>query len=163
MDLQLLADRLAITDLLHGYTRLIDRGESHRLDEVFTSDGRFRIVDLPSGDQQFTIGEFAAFLADTYAACNFMQHFVANTLIDIDGDLATADSYLTVMYELKPDHLSQAFGRFDTTTDLFLGGEYRDALVRTGDGWKIRERTARFFFQREHANLAAPAVTGESR
>lgn len=148
MDIRAVADRLEITDLLYRYTRIIDRGEFARLDEIFTEDGQFIIRDLPSGDQNFSIAEFSGYLADTHTACNFMQHFVANTLVEIDGDRATADSYLTVMYELKPDFASSAFGRVDTLTDLFLGGEYRDALVRTPAGWKIRTRSAKFFFQR---------------
>jgi hypothetical protein len=148
VELAEIGDRLAIADILHRYTRIIDRGEIRRLDEVFTADGRFRVVDLPSGDQDFTIAEFADYLADTFAACNFMQHFISNTIIELDGDRASADSYLAVMYELKPDHQSTAFGLFDQTTDLFLGGEYRDDFVRTQAGWRIRTRTARFFSQR---------------
>jgi len=148
MGLEEVRDRLAIADVLHRYTRIIDRGEIARLDEVFTHDGRCRIVDLPSGEQDFSVREFADYLADTLAACNFMQHFISNTLVDLDGDRASADSYLAVMYELKPGHRSSAFGLFDQTTDLLLGGEYRDDFVRTNAGWRITTRTARFFSQR---------------
>ena len=148
MQLEEIGDRLAIMDVLHRYTRVVDRGELEGLFDIFTDDGRFRIVDLPSGDRDFSISEFAAYLADTFLACNFMQHFMNNTLIELSGDQAQADSYLAVMYELKPGLTSAAFGSFDQASDLFLGGEYRDDLRRTADGWRIKTRTARFFSQR---------------
>ena len=153
MDIQALSDRLEITDLLYRYTRIIDRAEIGRLTEIFLPDGRFRITDLPSGNRDFSVAEFSSYLQDTLSACNFMQHFMNNIEINLDGEQASTESYLAVMYELKPAHLSSAFGEFATTTDLFLTGEYRDELERTPKGWRIRTRTARFSSQRTRAVL----------
>lgn len=141
-------DKADIRELLNRYTFIIDRGKTDQLRSIFADDGRFRIVDLPSGESNFSIDEFASFLTDTLNGSEFMQHLMTNTVVSVDGDHAIAESYLSVLYGLKPGVQTQAFGLFDEPTDLHLGGEYIDKLARTADGWRIQERTARFFYQR---------------
>ena len=57
------------------------------------------------------------------------QQLYGNIVIDLDGDDATARSYL-----LGHHHVA---GMADGE-DVELRAVYRDQLVRTGDGWKIR-------------------------
>jgi len=57
------------------------------------------------------------------------KHFIMNSLIQLDGDRATArTSYLVVL---------QATGAGLVPS---VAGTYEDALVRTPGGWRFRER-----------------------
>ena len=58
------------------------------------------------------------------------QHMIANTVLDLDGDTARAR---TICY----NPMVVAGGDEEV---LFCGLWYRDVLVRTPDGWKIKER-----------------------
>lgn len=63
------------------------------------------------------------------------MHFMANPRIDVRGDRATGEWYLTAFFVSRSDPAA-------SPTPLY--GHYRDELVRTADGWRIRSLTMIF-------------------
>jgi hypothetical protein len=125
-----LADRLAIQDLLHLYSTAIDTRDFALLGHVFTDDG---VGDYTaSGGIRGTVSEIQEWLARALAIFTVVQHLVTNVQVEIDGDEARSRCYL-----FNPLGWAGEDGR---TVMLYCGGIYRDRLVRTPDGWRIRER-----------------------
>lgn len=129
-ELRLLADRLAIQDVLSRYSTAIDTKDFAMLDEVFTPDG---VADYTaSGGIRGTLPEIKDWLAAALSIFSVIQHLVTNVQVKIDGDEAS-----TVCYLFNPLGYAIEGGK---TEMLFCGGLYRDRFVRTPQGWRIRER-----------------------
>ena len=130
VDIRLLADRLAIDDLLTRYAHAIDRKDYELLDTVFTPDAH---VDYTAaGGVAGAYPEVRAWLEKTLAMFPMTQHTVTNRRVAIDGDTATSVSYFS-----NPMSLPEKEGK---TPMFFVGGYYHDRLRRTPDGWRIIER-----------------------
>jgi hypothetical protein len=71
-----------------------------------------------------------AWLGEVLQIFRVHQHYVTNRSVTLDGDEATAVSYL-----YNPCVLKDGDG-----TVLTEGGRYHDRLVRTPDGWRIAAR-----------------------
>lgn len=129
-DLARLADRLDIQDLLTRYCTAIDTKNFTLLDDVFTSDG---VGDYTaSGGIRGTLPEIKTWLARALAPFTLVQHLVTNFTIEIAGDQATSSCSL-----FNPLGYARDDGNIEM---LWCGAIYRDALVRTPKGWRIRER-----------------------
>ena len=128
-----IADRLAIEDLLTRYCVAIDDKDWTLLDTVFTPAAQ---VDYTSsGGIKGSYPEVRAWLAKVMPHFSVCQHLVTNRDIRIDGDTATSRAYFyNPMGQTRPDGGTQLF---------FVGGWYLDRLVRTPEGWRIRERVTR--------------------
>ena len=128
MDLQTLADRLEIDDLLTRYTRAIDTGDWGRLDTVFTPDAE---IDYTStGGIAAGYPEVKAWLSRSLPMFPRRQHVLGQKDVVLDGDTATVTAYF-----LNPMVLEQPDG-----SELLweFGGLYHHGLVRTNDGWRSR-------------------------
>lgn len=122
-------DREAIRELDARYCRYLDESQWHRLGECFTVDGVFDGLSRIEGRTAVT--EFFAGLAA--GGLTAMWHHVSNHEISVDGDRATGRSLLWQRCVVGGvAHVS--------------AGRYRDHLVRTGDGWRIREKQVRFHY-----------------
>lgn len=129
-DLRHLVDRLAIHDLLNLYSEAIDTKNFALLDEVFTSDG---VGDYTaSGGIRGTLTQMKTWLAQALSIFTVVQHLVTNVKVEIRGDEATSSCYL-----FNPLGYPKGGGEIEM---LYCGGLYRDELVRTPKGWRIRER-----------------------
>jgi ketosteroid isomerase-like protein len=123
-----LADRQAITDLIHAYCFHFDLNEPDAVAALFTSDA---VVDY--GPEAETIvgseaiaATIAVGLERTFAATS---HHVSNIQIELEGPSAARS--VTYLY---------AWHRYvDGAPDGELWGRYRHRFVRTGDGWRISE------------------------
>jgi hypothetical protein len=135
-DLRSLADRLAIQDLLARYSTAIDSKNFALLAEVFTEDG---VGDYTaSGGIRGTLPEIQEWLSGALSIFSVVQHLVTNVTVDLRGDEATSECYL-----FNP----LGYPRDDGTIEmLYCGGSYRDELVRTEKGWRIRERVIRTLY-----------------
>ena len=132
-DLEQLADRLAITDVLTRYAWSLDAKEFDGLDDVFTPDAH--IDYSSSGGTKGAFPEVKAWLASVMPHFPAYQHLVTNVDLRVDGDTATSRAeFYNPMVTTKPDGSRGIF---------FVGGEYHDRLVRTPAGWRIRERIER--------------------
>ena len=59
------------------------------------------------------------------------QHLMGNHMIAVDGETATAKSAVRAMHRKKPEHGGDTYNMI---------GWYDDKLVKTADGWRIKER-----------------------
>jgi len=123
-------DRAAITALIHRYALACDDRDIDALRACFTSDARaeYSGVRLRPGVEH--IVEHLRPLADLPVT----QHVVGTVVVDVAGDdrdRAGATSYTTA-------HLVRRVGEGHEV--VHRGLRYDDQLVRTGSGWRIRER-----------------------
>jgi 3-phenylpropionate/cinnamic acid dioxygenase small subunit len=129
-DLQALADRLDIEDVLTRYAWALDSKHFDELDDVFTPDAHIDYTS--SGGEAGAYPDVKAWLAKVLPHFPAYQHLVTNKQITIDGDHATSRSeFYNPMVMAKQD---------GTTSIFFVGGEYHDQLTRTPDGWRITNR-----------------------
>jgi hypothetical protein len=136
MDLQTLADRLEINDLLNRYADSVDRQDWDQLATCFTPDAH--IDYSASGGAEGSYPEVAKWLADTLKLFAMTQHFVTNSHVSIDGDAATGRAYF-----YNPMTLTGADGGTDF---LIVGGYYKDDYARTANGWRITNRREEMAF-----------------
>ena len=84
------------------------------------------------------------------------MHFVGNQLVEVDGDVAHAESYC-VAY-----HRRAATGSTRPAYDLIIGLRYGDRLERRDGEWRIADRVCAFDWSRTDDVTAAwefgPAV-----
>ncbi len=124
MDLQALADRIAVEDLLTRYATAVDRRDWDRYRSVFTDDAE---IDYTSaGGIAGTLDEIIEFLTTTMDMFEMTQHLISNIDLVVDGDSAT----VTAMFN-NPMRLPEG-------ETWFTGGWYHHDLVRTSDGWRSR-------------------------
>jgi hypothetical protein len=119
-------DIVAIQQLMARYGHLVDAREFKQLGEIFTSDGAFDVTALRAGRHE----GLAAVIAFFESATHPPAHHATNLYVYEDAATARALSKYAVPSE---------GGRL-------FGGDYRDTLMRTANGWRIRERvvTARW-------------------
>jgi len=80
-------------------------------------------------------------------------HRLSNFVIALDGDRATARSYVHAVLMLQPD---------GSTNWVDALGHYDDVFVRTQGGWRIRERLSRTARTLAGGDLATAAVKEQS-
>ena len=146
--LRALADRAAIHDLLTRYFLALDRKDWAAVTACFTPDadcdyGVFR------GDTAFAVD----CIRRGVAQFDHTMHCGSNLHVVLDGDAANAECYAVCHHRLPVDGVPH-----DRTSAL----HYRDALVRTPDGWRIRARHVTFVWE-TMVPTSLPPVPGRPR
>jgi 3-phenylpropionate/cinnamic acid dioxygenase small subunit len=119
-------DRQDISEILIRYATGIDRRDWPLFRTVFTQD-----CELDYGE----IGTFngvdaiTKFMEDAHALAGHTLHRLTNQAIAVDGDTATARTYIDGLI---------MFG--DNGSGVNAIGFYDDEITRTGDGWRIARR-----------------------
>ncbi len=127
---QELSDRAEIQDLLIRYTRAIDTQDFALLDSCFLPDAHVDYVS--SGGVAGPYPEVRAWLEKALSPFSHMMHFIGNTTLELDGDRASARTYVVnPMGFTNPDQSLHVFTVY---------AHYVDELVRTPDGWRIAKR-----------------------
>jgi ketosteroid isomerase-like protein len=122
--LRSLLDRQAITDCIHRYARGVDRSDEPLVRSAYHDDA---VED--HGAFIGPVDGLVGFLAAAHRPFDAYQRYVTNTTIDLDGDVAHAESYyLCVLRRDARDRL------------LANGGRYVDRLERRDGDWRIAER-----------------------
>jgi 3-phenylpropionate/cinnamic acid dioxygenase small subunit len=146
-NVQAIADRLEIEDVLTRYAWSIDTKSFDGLDDVFTPDARIDYTS--SGGVAGAFPEVKAWLASVLPHFPAYQHLVTNKQITLQGDRATCRSeFYNPMMQDKGEGKTSLF---------FVGGEYHDQLVRTDDGWRITERIEKSIWTDGDLPTAPPA------
>ncbi|MGW2516287.1 nuclear transport factor 2 family protein [Streptomyces sp. NPDC001617] len=137
VELATVMDRLAVDELVTDYAVAVDDGDWATYRGLFTPDGRadYRSAGGIEGDA----GSVSAWLAENMLLFPMRQHLIVNrrvrfgTLEQDTGDTA----------RVQADYVNPM--RFDSqdaegaAPDFVCGGRYAFGLLRTYDGWRVRE------------------------
>jgi ketosteroid isomerase-like protein len=128
----MLEDDKAIRELISRYCFLVDRVRDRDADAftaMFTEDGVWNSASL--GMRVEGRKQLRDFIAGVYGSDAVFRHLIANAIISIDGDRATAHSYV---------HVSNlATG----TPVCFMIAFYDDELVKQSGKWLFKVRNVR--------------------
>lgn len=119
-------DRQDISDVLVRYATGIDSRDWPLFRTVFTDD-----CDLDYGEigTWHGVDEVTEFMDKTHAMAGYTLHRLSNQAITVDGDKASARTYIDAVI---------MFG--DNQAGVNAWGFYDDEIVRTADGWRIARR-----------------------
>jgi 3-phenylpropionate/cinnamic acid dioxygenase small subunit len=119
----------AIRNLLGRYCELMDAAEWTKVGELFAD------AELVGPDGE-DVAEGAGAVANLYRRGTKLyngsprtRHLTSNTVIDLDGDNATARSSYVVFQGVDGFPLQP-----------IITGRYHDGFVRTADGWRFARR-----------------------
>ena len=120
-------DRLAVIETLDRYAVALDSRDWSLLDLVFTPDatGDFGAYRCASREK------IQQLVRNMLGGCGPTQHLLGVYRIEISGHEATSTC------KVRAHHVGRG-AQAQLEYECF--GEYRDRLVRTPDGWRIRER-----------------------
>lgn len=126
-------DIIEIQQLAIRYAYGLDTAadEGHLYSDVFTPDGEFVGRQVP-----LTIGrEALARVSRSVRKGNshYVRHFVTNHIIEPSPEGAKGKVYLMVV-DCEEDQPSS----------IYIAGHYEDVYVKTPDGWRIKDRDARW-------------------
>jgi hypothetical protein len=141
MSIEEMSDRLEIQDLMVRYSYAIDSRDWDALDDVFTPDAHidYSVFGGSVGDLPAT----KAFLAEAMPMFTTLQHMVSGTTIAFHG----ADSPDTADAKTQC-HNPMTMGDTEKPDLMFCGLWYVDQLVRTPDGWRIKQRVEESVYMR---------------
>jgi 3-phenylpropionate/cinnamic acid dioxygenase small subunit len=144
LSLQEISDRLEIQELLVRYSHAVDTRDWDAFERVFTDDAVIDYTEM--GGPRGGVKETRAFLESAMPMFSSFQHMIGNTVLELDGDTARAR---TICH--NPMVLDRGEGQTHT---FFCGLWYRDVLVRTPQGWRIRDR----YEERSYMHNVPPEV-----
>jgi hypothetical protein len=148
LDIQQIADRIEIDDLLTRYTRAVDSGDWDQLDDVFTTDAR--IDYTATGGIAGAFPEVKAWLAKTLPMFPRRQHIVAQRDVSLEGDSARVVAYFLNPMVIERPAAPERLWEF--------GGYYRHRLVRTDAGWRSRELVVELVWKRGADEVSARSL-----
>ncbi|MDR3389631.1 MAG: nuclear transport factor 2 family protein [Rudaea sp.] len=137
-------DREAIRHLMALYNINGDRGRIDALGATFAEDGEIEFSGETSTGRAAIIARLSR--GTPNPALELSRHHLTTSLIEIDGETATARSYFQVLTNRGLDH----------------HGHYADSLVRTPDGWRIAHRSVRIDYQSADSLYAPLHVRGRA-
>lgn len=124
--LDAIESRNAITEVVHLYTHAFDRRDRDLLRGLWWEDATFSLGEIGgpfTGPDAILEGSEGLWSANTA-----MHHWMANLVITLDGDHATARSAVDVMVANAQDGPVQ------------VGGLYEDEFTRRDGVWKFSSR-----------------------
>ncbi len=136
-----MSDIDAISEVLVRYATAIDTRDWELFRTVFTEDAATDYGDMGKWTD---LAGIAAFMESALVGFGATNHMLSNFVIAVDGDRATARSYVHVVLAAPED----------PGTWIDSVGSYDDTLVRTTAGWRIRTRA--FHLTRMVTSDAAP-------
>ncbi len=122
-----LEEKGAIQDVVHAYCYYVDERRWAELRSIFTDDGEWvaPYAHAKTGDEVVTVMDG---LIPPEGQGPLRKHFVANLLIDLKGDKASARSNFHVVREAENGLMTT------------VCGTYEDTFHKVGGKWKIRKR-----------------------
>ena len=121
-----MTDRQDIADVLIRYATGIDRRDWPLFRTVFTDDCELDYGEIGTWNGVDAVTDF---MEQAHAMAGHTLHRLTNQAIVVDGDKATARTYIDGLIMFA-----------DNDSGVNAVGFYDDALVRTDDGWRIARR-----------------------
>lgn len=141
----------SIRDVLSNYCRGLDRMDKPLAYSVFFDDAPAVYFDMYEG----TGHGFIDWVWDAHAPMERHSHQINNVLVEVDGDSATSEAYVTVALWTRPDeHGAQK--------EIIGRGRYLDRWQKRGERWAITARTHVLDMQTIH-ELTPGYVNEQSR
>jgi hypothetical protein len=122
------SDRLAIMDAIYRYCRAMDRIDIPLGYSIWHDDGE---ADYGEGIFRGSGRGFIDFVAERHATMLAHSHQVTTVIIDLAGDLATSESYVTATLR---------FVRDERLMDMTSRGRYLDRWSFRDERWAIDRR-----------------------
>ncbi|MCY4271996.1 MAG: nuclear transport factor 2 family protein [bacterium] len=129
--LETLVAKQAITDVIYGYCRALDRMDKPAAYAIWHPDGT---ADYGEDIFRGTGREFVDWVWTAHAAMSAHSHQITNLLICVNGDRAVSEAYVTVALRTLP------FGDGPDVVDIFSRGRYVDQWSRRDTRWAIDHR-----------------------
>ncbi|KAA1194368.1 nuclear transport factor 2 family protein [Pseudohalioglobus sediminis] len=121
--------RLEIHDVLCRYCRGLDRMDKALAYSVWHADGTAHYHDMYTGSGR----GFVDWVWDAHAAMERHSHQLGNSLVNLDGDSASSETYVTVVLWTRPDDQGRQ-------QEITARGRYLDAWSRRDGRWAIDHR-----------------------
>jgi 3-phenylpropionate/cinnamic acid dioxygenase small subunit len=136
-------DVVAIRDVIDRYAAGVDRRDWDLVTTCFTAECH---ADYGRSGHWTARGPLVQWLDEIHRDVGPTMHRITNHQVTVDGDTATATSYLDAL--LQVEH-----GEHDL---LHVVASYHDQLVRGADGWQIADRRLQdFLWRRERRSTHA--------
>lgn len=141
-------DHLALQHTLARYCRAVDRMDLELLRSCFAPGARLDFSGLYDGD----IDGFADWLITNLGNYAFTVHALSNVYLEVDGDHAAGESYVTALHGETLDGSRDPFRS---------GGRYLDRFERRDGQWLITERTALVVWSEPAPSVTHPTAGGK--
>jgi hypothetical protein len=142
--LRAVEDKLAIYHLIASHPPAADTGVHDYYLNAFSADG---VVDLGGGKTAEGNEKIASIVKTPEhqaAIAGGLCHFAGLPRVDVQGDVATATSYLQIITPDRAGVPTELSGHGTSTGfRIHRVGANRWELKRTKDGWKVTRRTLR--------------------
>ena len=125
-----LEEKDAIRELMAQYCFHFDNGEFDDWLNLFTDDGAFDLGARGRFSGRDALRKFLKALPLTNGL-PMMKHCVMNSIVAVDGDHATARSYVVVV-------------QGGDTPSITVAGRYSDQIVKLQGAWRFKERQVHF-------------------
>ncbi len=129
--LEELLHKEAIREQLYRYCRAVDRGDKELIRSIYHPDAtdNHGVFEGPAS-------EFVELdVAEVMPGLVITQHLIGNILIEIDGDVARAESYVLASHRVE---------QADGPHDIVVWGRYLDRFERRLGEWRIAHRQCVF-------------------
>ncbi len=147
------AHRLAIMEVLATHSRGVDRADEETLKSCYWAD-----AEVAYGGFNGPAWEFCAMLPGAIRQYAATQHSISNVLIELEGDEARVETYVTA-YHYMSTHTA-------ADTEMTFLGRYLDVMERRDDCWKIKHRRVVMDWNQNvpaTAELSGPPFDGLAR
>ena len=121
-----MADRLAIQDVLAQHSRGVDRADEAILKSAYWPD-----AEVAYGGFNGPAHEFCEMLPGAIKRYAGTQHTITNVSIDLRGDEARVETYVTAYHYLAAE---------GGDTEMTYLGRYLDRMRKRDDVWRILHR-----------------------
>jgi hypothetical protein len=145
-----IADRLSIADVLYRYATALDTRDWALLEAVFARDG---VYVMGARGEFAGVDAIAEKLSSVLGGYDSTQHLIGNPTIAVDGGRAHSTSSVRADHHWVDDAGAHT---------MELGGVYRDVLARTPQGWRIEHRVLEVIW-REGAPRATRSDESDAR
>lgn len=151
--LQQLLDKQEMTEIMYKFARALDRVDGELMKSTYWEDAIEEHQDPIFPDLFFYKDNAHAFVEpamEGFRALKVTQHRVSNPLFEIEGDTATAESYIWAYHVHEEDGVDK---------EGILGGRQHFRFERRDGVWKIKHRSCTFDWNQ---NQNASAIWAEN-
>ena len=127
-------DHQSIVRVIDRYAEALDTRRWELLSEVFVPDLEFDFGEWTATSRDAAVAAIRGYLDE----CGPTQHLLGNYRIDVNGDAARSRVYVRAFHV----GIGSASGK-----TYEMGGEYRDELRRTAEGWRSHRREGVVFWE----------------